>query len=169
MGYSLPSSALGVKVVCLTMDPMTNLPSVLLRHEPTHTTLAIAVGLQDASAIATELNEIALERPTTHRLMIELLERSGARVTGVEIYDFEDDTFFAAIHLMRCDGVAVVQESRPSDALVIALRTKVEIRIDHRVVDKIAQANEGVSWPALQEEVDVLDGLSDEAFGEWKM
>ncbi len=176
MASAQPNGAITVTIACLTADPETGLPSVILRDRRTGGSLAIPVGLSEASAIATELNSIELERPTTHQLMAGLLEQAGAKIFSVEVCDYSDGTFFAAIHFIRCDGVKVQQDARPSDALVLALRADVEIRVTKTLLDKVTHSDLTdltdlrQCLPNVPEDLpDVLEGLSDDAFGEWKM
>src|SRR5262245_29571022 len=104
-----------VTVATLSQDPITGLPVVVLAGDGGRTLVPIAVGLAEATALAAELDGIELERPMAHHLLAALLAQLGARVCAVEVCDFVDGTFYAAIHLVRADGTALVQDARPSD------------------------------------------------------
>jgi uncharacterized protein len=175
-----------MKVSALTVDPFTSLPVVIL-EDGGRARLAICVGLGEASAIAAELDGIELERPMTHHLMCDLLEKTGASVVLVEVSDLVESTYYATIHLRLADGRVALQDARPSDALALALRTGAEIRVAAHVVEKAARLDvpdpgdpdggeiEEIDFFCTREALgaddgtDYLDRLGDEVFGKWKM
>jgi bifunctional DNase/RNase len=173
---------LSMKVASLTVDPFTSLPVVILRDDLDQTAVPISVGLSEASAIAAELDGIELERPMTHHLMSEMLDKAGVVVEYIVVRDVEENTFFATVHLLLPCGTEVVQDARPSDALALALRCKADIRVASRVIRKllrlespgpwqVAHAPPGVDYSvdySVDEGADLLEGLGDEAFGKWK-
>lgn len=171
----MSDSSVRMKVSALSVDPISSLPVILLTDDGCRM-LPITVGLGEVSAVAAELGCIELERPNTHRLMAALLRRTGAIVDLVEIHDVSGDVLYARIHLVLATGEAVVEDSRPSDALVLALLTGAEIRVASRVLalighDDGAHDDGGVGWqlsPPSVSDVE-LSEVSDEAFGKWKM
>ncbi len=118
-----------MKVAGLTIDPVTNTPIVILRDLDETKALPIWIGLFEASAIATELEKIGFARPMTHDLINSVIKNLGVTVTMIEINDLRDNTFFAVIHLLK-DGVSIRIDSRPSDAIALALRADAPIYVD---------------------------------------
>jgi hypothetical protein len=118
----------------LTLDPVTKAPIVILQDRDNKLNLPIWIGLLEATAMATELEGIKMSRPMTHDLLRNLLKELGATVECVQITDLKDNTYFAAIHL-RINGDLRLIDSRPSDAISLALRTKSPIYVDKRVIE----------------------------------
>jgi hypothetical protein len=164
---------LQMKVSGLTIDPLTNTPIVILKDLEDKRALPIWIGLFEASAIATELEKISFSRPMTHDLMNELLKSLDIQVTMVEIYDLKDNTFFAMIHLLK-NSTAVKVDSRPSDAIALALRANAPIFVDEKVIEKsrsIDFAKKAINVDDLKKEKlkDFLENLTSEDFGKYKM
>jgi hypothetical protein len=118
----------------LTLDPVTKAPIVILQDRDNKLNLPIWIGLLEATAMATELEGIKMSRPMTHDLLRNLLSELGAAVECVQITDLKENTYFAAIHL-RVNGEVRIVDSRPSDAISLALRTKSPIYVDKRVIE----------------------------------
>jgi hypothetical protein len=164
---------LQMKVSGLTIDPLTNTPIVILKDMEDKRALPIWIGLFEASAIATELEKISFSRPMTHDLMNELLKNLDIQVTMIEINDLKDNTFFAMIHLLK-NANAIKVDSRPSDAIALALRANAPIFVDEKVIDKsrsIDFAKKSISVDDVKKEKlkDFLENLSMEDFGKYKM
>ncbi|MBI2339302.1 MAG: bifunctional nuclease family protein [Deltaproteobacteria bacterium] len=161
-----------VKVTGLTIDPFTNMPIIILKDFDEKMALPIWIGLIEASAIATELEKIELSRPMTHDLMRNILNTLGVAVTRVEVTDLTDNTFFAQIRLRR-DGKEFVMDSRPSDAIALALRTKAEIFVDKKVMEKSRRIDlsKQVDSGQVKEQKwnELLENLNPEDFGKYKM
>jgi bifunctional DNase/RNase len=135
--------------------------------------LPIWIGLFEASAIATELEKISFSRPMTHDLINELLKSLEVNVMMIEINDLRDNTFFAMIHLL-INGNKVAVDSRPSDAIALALRANAPIYVHEKVIDKSRNIEFGKKVPGLEtvnsEKLkDFLENLSPEDFGKYKM
>jgi bifunctional DNase/RNase len=177
---------LDMKVTQLTVDPMTNIPVVILKDIASEKeAVPIWIGLSEASAIATELEKIALERPMTHDLLKNIIGEVGVRVDRVEVHDFKDDIFYATIYLVGADGKEIEVDSRPSDALALALRCGARICVARKVIDKArlmdkrpggalepgerAGANAAEVAANGSDEPGILEHLDDEDFGKWKM
>jgi bifunctional DNase/RNase len=107
----------------LLMDPVSNMPVVVLRDAANGVFLPIWVGIFEANAIAIQMEKIATPRPMTHDLLKNLLGELDATVERIVINDLRDNTFFARIHLLRGETRWDV-DSRPSDAIALALRVK---------------------------------------------
>ena len=118
----------------LTLDPATKTPIVILRDGENKVNLPIWIGLLEATAIATELEGIQMARPMTHDLLRNLIGELGATVESIEISDLRDNTYYAVIHL-RVGDTARTIDSRPSDAISLALRTKSPIYVAKKVLE----------------------------------
>ncbi len=155
-----------MKIRGLMMDPSSNLPIVVLKDVNGGSVLPIWVGLYEAKAIALEIEKIATARPMTHDLIRNLLFGLDMGVKKVVVCDLKEDTYYATIWLER-DGKMIALDSRPSDALAIALRLDCPIYVDEtvlktsRAVITEADTNEETRrW---------LEGLNDEDLGRYKM
>jgi hypothetical protein len=115
---------------------------VILQDRDNKLNLPIWIGLLEATAMATELEGIKMSRPMTHDLLRNLLNELGATVECVQITDLKDNTYFAAIHL-RVNGDLRIVDSRPSDAISLALRTKSPIYVDKRVIESSSILQQG--------------------------
>jgi len=118
----------------LTLDPSTKTPIVILRDDENKVNLPIWIGLLEATAIATELEGIQMARPMTHDLLRNLIGELGATVESIEISDLRDNTYYAVIHL-RVGDTARTIDSRPSDAISLALRSKSPIYVARKVIE----------------------------------
>jgi bifunctional DNase/RNase len=118
----------------LTLDPATKIPIVILRDGENKLNLPIWIGLLEATAIATELEGIEMARPMTHDLLRNLIGELGATVESIEISDLRDNTYYAVINI-RVGGNARAIDSRPSDAISLALRSKSPIYVARRVLE----------------------------------
>jgi uncharacterized protein len=119
----------------LLMDPVSNMPVVVLRDSANGVFLPIWVGIFEANAIALQMEKIATPRPMTHDLLKNLLSELDATVERIVINDLRDNTFFARIHLLRGETRWNV-DSRPSDAIALALRVDAEIFVEEEVLEK---------------------------------
>lgn len=119
----------------LMVDPITNMPIIILRDEEGQRVLPIWVGIFEANAIALELEKIATARPMTHDLIKNILESLEAQVAKVVVTDLKENTFFAVLHL-KLGGAEYTVDSRPSDAIALALRVAAPIFVDEEVFPK---------------------------------
>jgi len=124
-----------MKVRGLALDPVSNMPIIILRDDEDKRSLPIWVGIFEANAIALELEKIPTARPMTHDLIRNILESVGARVTKVVVNDLKENTFYAVIHL-RLGPNDLTVDSRPSDAIALALRVDAPIFVDEEVLNK---------------------------------
>lgn len=118
----------------LTLDPVTKTPIVILKDPDNKLNLPIWIGLLEATAMATELEGIKMARPMTHDLLKRVITDLDATVERVEVTDLKDNTYFAVIHLVVGDRRVPV-DSRPSDAISLALRTKSPIWVAKKVLE----------------------------------
>jgi bifunctional DNase/RNase len=157
-----------MKIRGLMMDPVTNMPIVILKDVNSDTVLPIWVGVFEANAIALEIEKVMTPRPMTHDLIKNVLTGLDTRVHKVVVSELREDTFYAVIWLER-DGQVISIDSRPSDALAIALRLDCPIFVEDEVLksSKLASSvNERVSNEELRK---WLEGLNDEDLGRYKM
>src|SRR5882762_1786174 len=126
---------LEMKVKGLALDPLSNMPIIILRDEEEKRSLPIWVGLFEANAIALELEKITTARPMTHDLIKNILESLDARVVKVVVNDLRENTFYAVLHL-QLGSAEITVDSRPSDAIALALRVGASIFVDEEVVLK---------------------------------
>jgi bifunctional DNase/RNase len=123
-----------VKIRALMMDPNSGTPIIILKDVNSETMLPIWVGAYEANAIALEIEKIAPQRPMTHDLLRNLIVEMGARVERVVVTELRDNTFFAVIEMRAGDGTALMLDSRPSDAIALALRADCPIFVDMEVI-----------------------------------
>ncbi len=134
----------------LTLDPVTKTPIVVLKDEAENLNLPIWIGLLEATSMATELEGIKMARPMTHDLLKNLLEEFGARVEAIEVTKLEENTFYAVIHIEVGDRRLTI-DSRPSDAISLALRTESPIYVARAVLEASSVLSEGKEAGAEQE------------------
>ncbi|MGH9557074.1 MAG: bifunctional nuclease family protein [Terriglobales bacterium] len=157
-----------MKIRGLMMDPVTNMPIVILKDVSGDSVLPIWVGIYEANAIALEIEKVSTPRPMTHDLLKNVLMGLDTRVRKVVVNDLRDDTFFALIWLER-EGRMISIDSRPSDALALALRLDCPIFVDDEVL-KSSKLASAVSDKVSSEELRKwLENLNDEDLGRYKM
>jgi bifunctional DNase/RNase len=136
-----------VKIRALMMDPNSGTPIIILKDVNSDTMLPIWVGAYEANAIALEIEKIAPQRPMTHDLLRNLIVEMGASVERVVVTELRDNTFFAVIELRSSDGSPMMLDSRPSDAIALALRADCPIYVDMEVIrasrNTVATGEEG--------------------------
>lgn len=167
---------LEMKVIGLTLDPVTSTPIVILRDPSGKNALPIWIGLTEASAIAMELEKVQLSRPMTHDLIKNILTTLHVKVIRIVVSDLKDNTFYASIHLDLGGGAEQIIDSRPSDAIALALRTSSPIFVEQEVIEKSKRLDHSPSAKEgeTQEEKkkrweEILEKLSPEDFGKYKM
>jgi len=157
-----------MKIRGLMMDPVTQTPIVILKDVSGGTILPIWVGMYEANAIALEIEKVSTPRPMTHDLIKTLLTGLQADVRKVVVSELRDDTFYAMIWLEK-DGEMISVDSRPSDALAIALRTDCPIYVEEQVI-RTSKATSSVSDKVTNDELKKwLESLNDEDLGRYKM
>ena len=118
----------------LTLDPVTKTPIVILKDTENKLNLPIWIGLLEATAMATEIEGIKMARPMTHDLLKTILGEVGCSVESVEITELKENTYFASVNL-TVGGRQMIIDSRPSDAIALALRTKSPIYVAKAVLE----------------------------------
>lgn len=124
-----------VKIRGLMMDPSSGTPIIILKDVNSETMLPIWVGAYEANAIALEIEKIAPQRPMTHDLLRNLVIEMGAIVERVVVTELKDNTFFAVIEMRTNAGESVMLDSRPSDAIALALRSDCPIYVNEAVIE----------------------------------
>jgi len=157
-----------MKIRGLMMDPVTNMPIVILKDVNGNAVLPIWVGIYEANAIALEIEKVTTPRPMTHDLLKNVLTGLETRVSKVVVSDLRDDTFYALIWLEK-EGQLMSIDSRPSDALALALRVDCPIYVDEDVL-KSSKVSGAASDKVNNEELRRwLENLNDEDIGRYKM
>lgn len=160
-----------MNVTSLTLDPATKMPFIIMKDRDSRYSLPIWIGIFEASAIAMELEGIKPERPMTHDLLGNILCEVGAAVEKVEITHLQESTFFAKIHIKRGKKRMIV-DSRPSDSIALALRMKAPIFISEDVIMNARSIDLSKCDDSITDKdkwSEVLENMSPEAFGKYKM
>jgi bifunctional DNase/RNase len=157
----------------LTLDPVTKTPIVILKDMDNKLNLPIWIGLLEATAMATELEGIKMARPMTHDLLKSILAETGGAVEFVQITELKENTYYASIYLNMA-GRQLAIDSRPSDAIALALRTKSPIYVAKAVLEAssiLQQSEEGkepdvanVSNVSKEKWAEILEKMSPEDF-----
>ncbi|HUS18473.1 MAG TPA: bifunctional nuclease family protein [Terriglobales bacterium] len=157
-----------MKIRGLMMDPVTNMPIVVLKDVSGEGVLPIWVGVYEANAIALEIEKVTTPRPMTHDLIKNVLTGLEAQVNKVVVSELRDDTFYAVIWMER-EGHMISIDSRPSDALALALRVDCPIFVEDEVL-KSSKLSAAISDKASSEELRKwLENLNDDDLGRYKM
>jgi bifunctional DNase/RNase len=126
---------LEMKVKGLALDPLSNMPMIILRDEEEKRSLPIWVGVFEANAIALQIENVTTPRPMTHDLLRNIITDLDGTVDRIVVNDLRDNTFYAVIHL-RLGSADITVDSRPSDAIALALRVGAPIFVEEDVVQK---------------------------------
>jgi uncharacterized protein len=159
------------KIKGLMMDPLTNSPIVVLQDTTSDTLLPIWVGIFEANAIALQMEKVDTPRPMTHDLIKGLLNHLNAIVTKIVVTELKDNTFYALIFL-DVEGKTITVDSRPSDAIALALRTDSPIYVTDEVVSKSASTATAALTAERSSPEDTrqwLENLNPEDLGKYKM
>ena len=152
----------------LMMDPVTSMPIVVLKDVQGQAVLPIWVGVYEANAIALEIEKVQTPRPMTHDLLKNFLLGLEVRVQKIVVNDLKDDTFYALIWVER-EGQLMTIDSRPSDALALALRMDGPIFVDDSVLKNSKVAGAFTERGVNEELRSRLEDISDEDLGPYKM
>ena len=123
------------EVIGVVLDQRTHQPVVVLQGKRDKRQFAMAIGIAEANGIAFPLQGVTPPRPLTHDLFLTLFGRLKVSLTRVVITDFKDDIYYAVVYL-TANGTDMTLDSRPSDAIALAIRAKVPILVEDRVFDK---------------------------------
>ena len=157
-----------MKIRGLMMDPATNMPIVVLKDTNGGAVLPIWVGVYEANAIALEIEKVQTPRPMTHDLLKNVLLGLNVQVQKVVVTDLREETFYALIWVER-GGERMSIDSRPSDALALALRVDCPIFVDESVLKSSKNLGAISETSTSEEQRKWLEGLSDDDLGRYKM
>ncbi len=181
-----PEDLVQMTVAGITLDPTNNMPIIILKDLENSVAIPIWIGLVEASAIATELEGIDLARPMTHDLLKSVLVTLGGTLSRIVVNDLKDNTFYALLYIERGDETLEV-DSRPSDAIALALRAQADVFVARKVIESSQQLDlealkEVLGKSGSDEEgeeddgksdkdrwTEILENLKPEDFGKYKM
>jgi hypothetical protein len=152
----------------LMIDPLTNMPIIVLRDQEGQRILPIWVGVFEANAIALQIENVQTPRPMTHDLLKNILDDLEAQVERIVVCELRENTFYAMIHLRSSGGTRTI-DARPSDAIALALRTRSPIFVEETVIQSaksVEMSKDSMDVGRLRK---WLEGLSDEELGKYKM
>ncbi|HEY8150478.1 MAG TPA: bifunctional nuclease family protein, partial [Vicinamibacteria bacterium] len=153
----------------LMIDPITNMPIIILRDQEGQRILPIWVGVFEANAIALQIENVQTPRPMTHDLLKNIIDDLSAQVERIVVTELKENTFYALIHL-RTNGHSIEVDARPSDAIALALRTRSPIFVEEAVIQNARSVES-----SRESSMDVtrlqkwLEGLSEDELGKYKM
>ncbi|WP_297452658.1 bifunctional nuclease family protein [Persephonella sp.] len=146
----------------ITLDPVTNMPIVILRGKETDHVLPIWIGIFEANAIAMQLEGITRPRPMTHDLINSIIDSLNGVVEYIYIHDLRDNTYYAEISIKAGEKPLKI-DARPSDAINIALRSKAPIFVSEEVLEK-SQIDDGKLDASEEEIKEWLESIKPEDF-----
>ncbi len=152
----------------LMIDPITNMPIIILRDSDGQRLLPIWVGVFEANAIALQIENVQTPRPMTHDLLKNIIDDLEAQVQRIVVCELKENTFYATIYLHSRGGTRTI-DARPSDAIALALRTRSPIFVEEAVIQSAR------SVETSRDSMDVgrlrkwLEGLTEEELGKYKM
>ena len=160
--------SLQMKIKGLMIDPVSNMPIIILKNSEQNSVLPIWVGIFEANAIAMQLENIVSPRPMTHDLLKNTIDSLEAKIERVVITDLRDNTFFASIHMIR--GTEVIEvDARPSDAMALALRAGAPIFVEPEVLRKSSSSEEFGDSDATDRLRKWLETVDPEELGKYEM
>ncbi|MBN1222944.1 MAG: bifunctional nuclease family protein [Candidatus Aminicenantes bacterium] len=157
-----------MKIKGLVVDPISKMPIVVLEDSKSEHMLPIWIGVFEANAIALKMENIATPRPMTHDLLQNLLEKFEIPVVKIVVNDVRDNTFYAKIFCRYADDIYAI-DSRPSDAIALALRMDVPIFVEEEVVKKAHSLKFDENLEDSEKLKKWLESLKPEDFGKYKM
>jgi bifunctional DNase/RNase len=150
------------------IDPITNMPIIVLRDQEGQRILPIWVGVFEANAIALQIENVETPRPMTHDLLKRIVDALGGVVERIVVCELRENTFYASIHMATGRG-SIVIDARPSDAIALALRTRSKIFVEDGVIQSarsVEMSRDQMDIGRLQK---WLEGLSEDELGKYKM
>ena len=152
----------------LMVDPITNMPIVILRDKEGDRVLPIWVGIFEANAIALQIENITTPRPMTHDLLRNVIHDLRASVQKIVVCDLQENTFYALIYL-TLNGETVAIDARPSDAIALALRTRAPIFVEEGVIDHAKTVDFSADKTDADRLHKWLESLDPDELGKYKM
>ncbi len=157
-----------MRVQGLMIDPITQQPMIVLRDPQSDAKLPMWIGAFEANAIALELEHVKTPRPMTHDLLAGLLDDLSATLTKIVITDLQENTFFAVLHLDTPDGAKQI-DSRPSDAIALALRCDAQIWASEEVIESAKNIDLTEGYKETERFREWLEGLGEDDLGKYEM
>ena len=156
-----------MKILGLAVDERTQSPILILKDKEEKRVLPIWIGAMEAMAISISLNKISISRPLTHDLLLNILHTLGYKIDRVVVIDLRDGTYYAEIYLQGKDQTYLI-DSRPSDAIALAIRANAAIfanedlleEIDKKFVEKqepVIKDKEAEKWTEILKQFDEED------------
>lgn len=152
----------------LMVDPVTNMPIIILRDQEGQRVLPIWVGVFEANAIALQIENIATPRPMTHDLLRNVIADLKAQVRKIVVSDLKENTFYALIY-MTVNGDTIAVDARPSDAIALALRVRAPIFVEDSVIDSAKKLDFTPDKADSERLQKWLESLNPEDLGKYKM
>ena len=152
----------------LMVDPVTNMPIIILKDAEGQRALPIWVGVFEANAIALQIENVQTPRPMTHDLLRNVITHLDASVDRIVVSELRENTFYAVIHLRTPTGPVAI-DARPSDAIALALRSRAPILVDDAVIDHAKSADFGNDKQDAERLQQWLESLDTEDLGKYKM
>ena len=152
----------------LMVDPITNMPIIILRDSEGQKVLPIWVGVFEANAIALQIENIQTPRPMTHDLLRNIIQDLQASVDKIVVCDLKENTFYAMIHLKTPSGPVAI-DARPSDAIALALRTRAPIFVEDTVIDNAKTVDFTTDKADADRLHKWLESLDPDDLGKYKM
>ena len=153
----------------LMVDPITNMPIIILRDKEGQKVLPIWVGIFEANAIALQIENITTPRPMTHDLLKNVIQDLSATVEKIVVSDLKENTFFAMIYLSVNGRESIMIDSRPSDAIALALRARAPIFVEERVIDNAKTVDFTADRADNERLQKWLESLDPDELGKYKM
>jgi hypothetical protein len=156
-----------MKIFGLALDEQSQVPLLILKNQEETKVLPIWIGAMEAMSISVSLNKVSISRPLTHDLMLQTLETLGARITSVVVVDLKEGTYYAELHMEHQDRTYIV-DSRPSDAIALAVRLDVPVYANEELLERmdkqfeehseaVLKDEESSKWTEMLQNVDVDD------------
>ena len=152
----------------LMVDPLTNMPIVILRDQDGQRVLPIWVGIFEANAIALQIENVTTPRPMTHDLLRNVIHDLKADIQKIVVSDLKDNTFYALIYL-TVNGEAMAIDARPSDAIALALRTRAPIFVEETVIDNAKTVDTSSEKADADRLHKWLESIDPDDLGKYKM
>jgi bifunctional DNase/RNase len=152
----------------LMVDPITNMPIIILRDKDGQRVLPIWVGVFEANAIALQIENVTTPRPMTHDLLKNVIHDLRGRIDKIVVSDLKENTFYALIYL-RVDGDVMAIDARPSDAIALALRARAPIFVEEKVIDNAKTVDLTPDKGDAERLQKWLESLDPDNMGKYKM
>ncbi|GAB6886512.1 bifunctional nuclease family protein [Desulfothermus okinawensis JCM 13304] len=157
-----------MKIFGLALDEQSQVPILILKDIEEKKVLPIWIGAMEAMSISISLNKITMARPLTHDLMVNILETMGAKIEKVCVVSLKEGTYFAEIHIEQDDTVYVI-DSRPSDAIALAIRCDAKIYANETLLEELEKHLKKEHEVVLKDQeaekwTEFLERLGDEEF-----